>query len=102
LAGSLPATDLHHRTVTYTKDEEERGNLSFGKEQKQKERNPSVVWIDEEDARFPHLADRREKETGKRPVPTGSKYDTGQGYYFPADWVGGLQQFILDKHGALI
>lgn len=68
------------RTENYKKREN-----GFREEKREGQR--PVVWIVEDDPYWTALADRREKETGKRPYPTGSKNATGQGYYFPIDWI---------------
>lgn len=46
-----------------------------------------TVWITEDDPRFRPLADRHERETGRKARAAGSRNETGVGRYFPKSWL---------------
>jgi hypothetical protein len=50
-----------------------------------------VWWIRKDDPRYPSLAERwaREKPGQRPPAPITSKYFSGEGWAFPAHWLGG-------------
>lgn len=47
---------------------------------------PPMVWITEDDPRFPAFARRAFEADGKQVVARGSRHEPGIGHHFPADW----------------
>lgn len=47
-----------------------------------------LVWVTEDDPRWPAFRARHVSEKGRTPVAMGSKHETGIGSYFPVEWAG--------------